>query len=157
MDHDNGRKRGFGPHGENCECDELTQETPDVEVEEEPQVVPTEPPRMLISLRDNPNDLMELMFVAISDAFAQALSDAILYCGFDDVPLSERQIIRLTGAMMRGLALAKHSATVVQQNYILAAMQSEVQERQEAEPEEPAENEHGTRDVSDLFRQEPTE
>lgn len=162
MESDNGRKRGFGPHGEGCECEEYEQNEAKVE-EPEPTETPDTGggPRLLFSVQSDPNDLTEMMFGAISDAYAQQLSDLLLFCEFDGVPLSERQVVRLIGAFMRGHAAAKSAAEAVRQNYMLAAIRARMANQPtEAEIEKvepPAEEGNGLRDVSELFREDPPE
>lgn len=159
-EHDNGRKRGFGPHGEGCECDELIQGhvEPVEEKQAEPQAEPEKPPRLLFSLRHDPNDLTEMMFSAVADAYSQAITDLLLYLDFDGVPLNERQVVRLYGALMRGHATAKSAAETVQQNYMMIAMRARAAAQEDAPAEEPpAEEGHGLRDVADLFTEGPQE
>lgn len=161
MESDNGRRRGFGPHGEGCECDDYEQNLDNPEAPDDG--TPVEPPadeydgptRTILSLQDDPNDPIELMFVAISDAYAQHMSDFILYCEHDDVPLNERQTIRLVGSLMRGHASAKSAVGAVQQHLMLQAYRAHAAAMAASEPEPEPEEGHGNRDISELFRETP--
>jgi hypothetical protein len=161
-DNGGGHKTPFGPHGEGCQCDEHRLPT-DEEIEEAmAEDEPEEPtvPEMFISIGTDRRDLNEMIFMAVSEAYASQLADICDQCKFVGEELTPRQIQAIVGGLMRGHAVARGSADAVKMNYMMLMMQA----RQEAEaklaaedaPEDEGEaTTHGLRDVTDLFERPP--
>ena len=152
---DNGSKRPFGPHGEGCDCGQHAPE-PDSDAPETTEE-PFQMPKMFVSVGFDDTDLNELMFIGISDAYAAHLGNVVEQCAFDGEPLSNRQISHIIGGMMRGHALAMESAKLIQHNYVRMVTMFQEQAAAQAAEDEPTEDGHGLRNISDLFQAKPPE
>jgi hypothetical protein len=107
----------------------------------------------------DPNNLNELIFCAVSDAISTHFLAALDTCEFAGEPLSTQQISHLFGGLMRGFALAKESAQVIQMNYARMMMAGWA-ERNRLEEEPPGEEAevhdlHDPDRISQLFERKP--
>ncbi len=164
----NGHKRPFGPHGEGCDCEPTGMPPkPDdaAETVRAPADRPQRPeiPPMRVVVGYDPNNLNELIFHAVSDAIATHFLAGVDTCDFDGDALNGRQLAHLLGGLMRGFALAKESAQIIQMNYAQLMMEGMIAERRRLEEEavaepEPEEKQDGMaelHDIGKLFEKKP--
>jgi hypothetical protein len=158
VDDGGGSRRPFGPHGEDCQCDEHTAPYDQEEFEQEEEQAPSDDPSIVVIVGIDNMSLAELVMTAVSDAYSAHFQTAIEQCVVGGEPLSKAQIQHLTGGLMRGHALARSASERVTMQFYMMMQQQAAREgaHEDPTPEEevPAEPKHSiSGDIERLFEQ----
>lgn len=148
----NGHKRPFGPHGEGCECD--PQQEPSNGGPAQPQSGGDEPSTLpRINITQDPTSVHEIAWSAASESFGLQVVSMLNTCAMEGNGLNERQCAHVIAGVLRGFALAKEVAAVVESHFAhLAAAGAAAAEAQQVAEERTQE----FHDIAEMFRHRPT-